>query len=308
MTPQIFVSIASYRDPELADTIRDMIQQAEFPERLHICVLTQCLPEDESCHAPDLPQVYEQVIDAHSSRGVCWARHEIQKNLPVHCDYYLQIDSHMRFVNHWDTRMIDMLADCDSELSVLSCYPVGYRPPNRRKPPVITSLKPKAFNHQGVLSLDSLVTPYAHRPEKPISMAFLAAGFLFAPAQAFRDLRYDPYLYFIGEEMMLSVRLWTRGWDFYAPNDVLIYHNYHPVERPRHWEDNQHWQHLNTLSVERIHYLLTGERPTHSEALVDIDNYSMGEVRSLSDYERFAGVDFQARRIENRAASDRFQD
>ena len=34
MTDKIFISIASYRDPELLPTIRDAIKRAEQPENL----------------------------------------------------------------------------------------------------------------------------------------------------------------------------------------------------------------------------------------------------------------------------------
>lgn len=39
--PGIFVSIASYRDPELIPTIKDMLEMAACPERLHITVCWQ---------------------------------------------------------------------------------------------------------------------------------------------------------------------------------------------------------------------------------------------------------------------------
>jgi len=35
----IFVQIASYRDPELIPTIKDLIEKAHHPENLKICLL-----------------------------------------------------------------------------------------------------------------------------------------------------------------------------------------------------------------------------------------------------------------------------
>ncbi len=37
----LFVSIASYRDPELIPTLKNMLQTAAYPERLHISVCWQ---------------------------------------------------------------------------------------------------------------------------------------------------------------------------------------------------------------------------------------------------------------------------
>ena len=42
----IFVQIASYRDPELLPTLRNLINQAQFPDRLKICIAHQHSPDD----------------------------------------------------------------------------------------------------------------------------------------------------------------------------------------------------------------------------------------------------------------------
>ena len=34
----IFIQIASYRDPELRPTLKDLLDKADNPDRLHICV------------------------------------------------------------------------------------------------------------------------------------------------------------------------------------------------------------------------------------------------------------------------------
>ena len=44
---KIFVSIASYRDPELLPTLRDLINNCQEPENLHICVGWQHSDEDK---------------------------------------------------------------------------------------------------------------------------------------------------------------------------------------------------------------------------------------------------------------------
>ena len=42
----IFVQIASYRDPQLLPTLRDMINNADHPENLRIGICWQHSPED----------------------------------------------------------------------------------------------------------------------------------------------------------------------------------------------------------------------------------------------------------------------
>ncbi len=109
---------------------------------------------------------------------------------------------------------------------------------------------------------------------------------------------YDPYLYFFGEEITLSARLWTHGWDFYAPNDVLAYHNYEKqTGRPRHWDDHNEAAQLEWLSVDRIQYLLAGREPDNPEALREISFYGLGAERSLAQYEALAKVSFSQQKI-----------
>ena len=112
---------------------------------------------------------------------------------------------------------------------------------------------------------------------------------------------YDPHLYFHGEESTLSARLYTHGWDVYAPNDVLLYHDYtHDRGRPKHWQDNRDWTRLNVLSFARVRHLLAGQAPTDPAALAQIDRYGLGTDRPLADFEVLAGVDFTSRTMRPR--------
>jgi hypothetical protein len=45
-SPTIFVQIASYRDPELIKTLRNMIENAKNPQHLRIGICRQYHPED----------------------------------------------------------------------------------------------------------------------------------------------------------------------------------------------------------------------------------------------------------------------
>ena len=47
MTDKIFISIASYRDPELLPTIRDCIKRADNPDDLVFAIAWQHSKEDE---------------------------------------------------------------------------------------------------------------------------------------------------------------------------------------------------------------------------------------------------------------------
>ncbi len=293
-----FVAIANYRDREVTSTINDLLRQATRPDLIRIGVLSQVMADDDNCCAPAHPQVEEILIDAATSQGVCWARSCLYQKLLGDETFILQIDSHMRFEPGWDKRLFTIWQQCQNPKAIISHYPLGYKPPNHLPNKEITVLKPGKFNASGTLVYQSDTYPYNDRPESPIPSAFFSGNFLFAPASALRDVPYDPKLYFFGEEITMSVRLWTHGWDFYAPNDVLAYHNYaKQTARPRHWDDHATVQQLEARSVDRIQYLLTGREPLNAESLENIERYGLGKQRTLSDYEALTKVDFQQQKI-----------
>jgi GT2 family glycosyltransferase len=51
--------------------------------------------------------------------------------------------------------------------------------------------------------------------DKPYQTAYIAGGFFFVRSEFLIDVPFDPYLpwIFMGEEIALSLRAWTHGWD-----------------------------------------------------------------------------------------------
>lgn len=70
-----------------------------------------------------------RVIDVpwNESRGVCWARAEIMK-LWEGEDFFLQLDSHHRFVQNWDALLIAQAERTGAAKPLLSTYATPYDP------------------------------------------------------------------------------------------------------------------------------------------------------------------------------------
>src|SRR4051812_21511602 len=132
-TDTIFISIASYRDPECQHTVRDLFAKADHPERLRFGICGQYDPdEDKDCFEfpPQYPEyVREKGYNAADSKGGCWARAEAL-SLRENETYVMQIDAHMRARPHWDTMLIDTLARCPGNKNALTAYLFGYAPPD----------------------------------------------------------------------------------------------------------------------------------------------------------------------------------
>lgn len=285
----IFVSVACYRDPECSATIKDLFLRASRPERVFVGVCWQFISPDDDAHfeprtRPD--QVRVAAYDARQSLGACWAKSEAEK-LWQGEDYVLSIDSHMRFADGWDERMIAMLRDCPSPRPVLSTYPAPYYPPDTREPCILVMKANKILDH-GPLEL----MPDHAILSEPKRSPYVAGGFVFARAQFSREVPCDPDMYFLGEETSGSVRAFTWGWDVFAPHECLIYHYYVRQEASRHWTDNKDWGVLDQKSRERLKTILG----LGGNEQID-PQFGLGRARTLQEYEEFAGLNFTTRRI-----------
>ena len=131
----IFISIASYRDPELLSTLHDCINNANHPENLTFGIAWQHSPDDEW----DILDEFKNDsrfkiidIDYKDSKGTCWARNMIQE-LWSNETYYLQLDSHHRFEKNWDMTLIKMLKSLKKQghkKPLLTTYLPGFDPKN----------------------------------------------------------------------------------------------------------------------------------------------------------------------------------
>ena len=76
------------------------------------------------------------------------------------------------------------------------------------------------------------------RPPGPLPSSFWAAGFSFAPAAWLLDVPYCPHLphLFFGEEQYMLLRMWTRGWDVYAPSQAVAFHQWERKARANSYQ------------------------------------------------------------------------
>lgn len=297
--PEIFVSIASYRDPELQWTLRDLFRKARNPERVSVGICWQFISPDDDPHfsvqtRPDRVQV--RAYDARVSQGAGWARtiaHGLRRDEP----YVLQVDSHMRFHQGWDDHLLYMLAQCPSDRPVLSTYPPAYEPaPGGGEAEMRCGsfvLRPRGFDGHGMLTFEG----HEIRSAAPVPCPWLAGGLMFGPAEFFLDVPYDPKVYFIGEEVSLAVRGWTNGWDYFAPHECVAHHYYGRSTSSKHWSDHRSWTRANDVSMSRVRHVL--RMSSEPRSLTDaLDGpLGLGSDRSLEDFQRFAGVDFRRRVI-----------
>ncbi|CAJ1446886.1 unnamed protein product [Effrenium voratum] len=305
MDPSIFVSIPSYRDPECQYTVGDLFAKAAKPARVFVGICWQADPEEDGhCFLLDppsefAPQVRRVEVAPQAARGPCVARARIQRELFQGEDFYLQLDSHYRMIPGWDEELLRQLSLCDSERPILSTYPASYTLPEDYSPgqpdaakldsracPV--ALCAKEFGADGFLRITGKRCRAGGRPRPGL---FWAAGLAFSSSAVVREVPYDETLedLFFGEESSMAVRLWTSGWDFFTPTQVVGYHLWTRKHRPLFREHgNEARKVREALSRQKVSAQLRGEG-------------GLGARRSLAEYEAFVGLSFAERRLEDRA-------
>lgn len=305
VAPRIFISLASYRDPDCHPTVSDLFAKASAPDRIRVGLCWQFIaPDDDDMFAPLARPAQVRCVgyDARQSLGPCWAKRQAQR-LWRGEEYVLQVDSHMRFAPAWDVALIEMLGMCPSSKPVLSTYPAPYDDPDHLVP-ATPHLVAEAFDAStGLLHLGGQI----REMEQPQRGAFIGGSFCFARSSFLKEVPYDPKLYFYGEEISLSVRAWTHGWDVFTPHRCVIYHQYDRPSVPRHWDDHAEWWRHDVRAVARVRRLLGWSAVDDTAARTGGGApYGLGRVRRLSEFERFTGVSFSDQRVSARAREGTF--
>lgn len=303
--PTLFVSIASYRDPECQFTVNDLFRKAAHPERIRVGICWQYEPDsDADCFMLDSPcpgQTRSLRYLAWESKGGCWARSQAHA-LAEGEDYILQIDAHTRFVPGWDNLLIETLGNCPADRAVLSTSPPPYTPvdnlENMEGHCSVTVIL-KLHGREGLqpVSIGGNKRPLRHiRVRGPIPTPFVTANFIFARRQMFEEVPYDPHLYFRGQESTYALRLFTHGYNCYHPDRTVLYHYWDAQTRrdPRlpgsGYKDSSDATPAAQLARQRVWHLLGLKMAENQAALVDLERYGLGRVRSAEAFWRFAGI------------------
>lgn len=297
-SPTIFVAISSYRDPELCITLKDVFRKAFNKKRVIIGVVEQNDPSDPyTSHivnfdipdsvAPD--QIRVKKILYRDARGPTHAR-SICETLYKDEDYYLLVDSHMRFDVGWDCDLIDMILRCPRpQKTIITCYPEGYSRTENKDGSITYGIKmrrgyriqkSKGCNKEGIVEFCSVGTNTIP-PLVPPYTGFWAACFSFSSGRFVKEIPYPnntPYMFF-GEEMFMGMRAFTHGWDIRAPRFSVVYHNWMRGYR----KTFSSVEPVRKKSVEHVKDVMMGRDISDSR-------HALGTVRSKDEYFDYIGV------------------
>lgn len=299
----ILLHLPAYRDPELIPTIKDALDKAKYPERVHFGICRQYHPEDGFDDLTEYKndnrfKIYECLYT--EAKGLPWARSIINEKLLTDEDYVCQLDSHHRFAQDWDETLIQMhngLEKKGIKKPIVAGYSPLYDPFND---PAGRSMEPWQsqfvcfYPHGTIFIRPGLLHGYQNMTE-PAPARFLCGHFDFARSEWAREIKHDTDIYFAGEEINLTVRSYTHGYDFFHPHKIVVWHSTMREERAGmlKWDDDAKlgvdWWGKQESARKKIRCLFRVE----SDPNIDLTGYDLGTERTLRDYEKYAGVNFK---------------
>ncbi|OQR88012.1 hypothetical protein ACHHYP_07704 [Achlya hypogyna] len=312
------VLVANYRDSDrCAETLASLFMQAARPDLIAVSIVDQITSDETPCYESYCNRVgasrclqhqlrRNATIDAMLATGPTAARFEAERAVDAARDtFVLSIDAHLLFVHHWDVLLKGEWAATGNAKAVLTTYPkstdhaetlVGrlLHAIGISAMPIMCRARIETDDADAMVQYGSalqLWLPVA--PRTPWLIAQLAGGFNFGLATTALAVRNDPYTPYLfhGEEYSKAARLFTHGFDMYAPRIDIVYHRYEArkVVWERDW-DTRYW--IQQASRRRVRYLLGLPVSTMSDVdLSEAARFGLGNERSMAQFQRFSGID-----------------
>jgi hypothetical protein len=137
---------------------------------------------------------------------------------------------------------------------------------------------------------------------EPVPARFYSAHMCFTLGKFAEEVQHDPEYYFHGEEISIAVRAYTHGYDLFHPHRATVWHEYTRKGRVKHWDDHTgrnkttNWGTTNSESHLRNRKLFQMDGETRKG--IDFGKYDFGTERTLRDYEKYAGICFKNRGVQ----------
>ena len=291
----IFVQIASYHDLELQSTIVDILSKSSGDYRIdfgvHNCYYQHNiygnLEIEKALSLIDKPYTFAiQHSCFPDNVGIGMSRY-IANELYSGQNYYLQVDSHMRFVNNWDNVLVDKLhqaLDSGIDKPFLCGFPTQY---------LIDGLDPYGDTSGVFLSeinFDELILrqgqeldehgelasgvlkdilkldiPFAKVKEN-FQKFYVSGAFAFSIGD-YHKVKPNKKVLHKGEESFHSFRLWTHGFDKVDLGLLCCYH----YSRKKYSMDNKKFNSDHLWKVDR-----------RRDCSMDLDNQTANQLLDIN--------------------------
>tara|TARA_R110000796_G_scaffold16331_2_gene50858 strand:+ start:6349 stop:7218 length:870 start_codon:yes stop_codon:yes gene_type:complete len=233
MNDTILVSIASYKDSDVINTIIDLYDKAERPDRVYVGLFLQDTEQEifKICSFFSKfifkKNLKIKTIFFEDAKGCGWARNVILKELYDKEDYFMCIDSHSRFLKKWDLIYINTYREAPKN-AVISAFPQSFD-------------FSETYEQYSERTLTTIYTPNAlpwtndfHHPhcqkattEKYEKVMSISGGNIFGDSRLATALTLDDYTFVHNKEQEIySLLIYLNGLDIYATPQNIVWHKY----------------------------------------------------------------------------------
>jgi hypothetical protein len=251
MNNRIFISIAALEEPNLRKTIASALDSAEYPENISFGISLQYdQPPDLSFIKNKVKTIsYSPDIDLPSAPGIIEIRSELRKLIDDE-SYFLQIDSHTRFEQGWDTKLVSDLKDLMKikEKTIISSQLWHEADKNRYTKIRVRKTYHYQFDSDGLeiygdllVDEDSSVIKKRMVNDSYFLNHYMSGNFYFCHRSYLENMIFPDYHKFPFEEAELSLVTFCNGYDIVAPTkeNIKIFadndEKYHNQQDPRWW-------------------------------------------------------------------------
>ncbi len=279
----IFISIASYRDKLCNNTIKNIFQTAKFPQNIFIGVCQQNKDEQENCLG-NLDEYKNQIrtinLKHTQAKGPCYARYLCSK-LYKNEDYYLQIDSHTTFTKYWDLKCINMITTLkrnNINNPIISYYPRSSKDEinddEKYNIPIVCDCIYLSEKNLPILNTAVITNTNNNLYITP----FVTGGFMFLEGDGILQVPFLNNLdnVFFGEEILMSIRFFSHGFNVYTPAENICFHYYTREEEPKVWNDKI------MDDKDGIKFI--------QDILNNKNNYGLGNKKTINDFYNFCKI------------------
>lgn len=306
---KILVSIISYGERDLYETVHDCIQKSSGEHQILFSIVDEQQFEHEFSDFSQLKtnKIIYRTFDWSEYRGIDWAR-SLTTQVDLEYDYILFICGHTRFCKDWDIANFEeyeiarqlsntgkaLLTYCPAEFAVTKTN--TFETVN-----VFRDRRNNVFHPVGSLgptSASGFVPGYTwpaghYVPNNGVTEgSYLHYTWCFGPKQYVDEVPIDPTIAFHVEETFMMIRSWCSGWRFFATPRLVSWHMSHKkypdekytrIETHRPWS-NKHkeafWKNVDESQI-KLNKLMSGNLN---------DDYSVISLSQVLEYCCFSGI------------------
>lgn len=242
MNEKIFVSIASYKDSDLINTINDLYYKAKNPKRVFVGLFIQDAFDQINkinilLHPNNHPyskNIKIKTISFEQAKGCGWARNIILKELYNNEKYFMCVDSHSRFLKDWDEVYIHKYKNAP-ENAVISAFPQSFEFGQSYEEYTKKNIG-TIYTPNGLPWTNEFKHPHCQRHPKVSyeKVMSVSGGNLFGDYRLPKAITLDNYTYKHNQEQEIySLLIFLYGLDIYAIPKNIVWHKYISVDSYR---------------------------------------------------------------------------